>query len=53
MGGLWRDVLVGGWPCERSSRHALDEVLSDGGARAYLLPEERWAAVEAASPMGT
>ena len=54
MGGLWRDVLVGGWPCERASRRALDEVLSDGGgARAYLLPEERREAVEAASPMGT
>ena len=50
MGGLWRDVLVGGWPCERSSRHALDEVLSDGGARAYLLPEERREAVELPFP---
>ena len=30
-----------------------DEVLGDGSARAYLLPEERRVVVEAASPMGT
>ena len=33
VGGLWRDVPVGYWPCERASRRALDEVLRDGGAR--------------------
>ena len=28
-----------------------DEALGDGGARAYLLPDEMRAVVEAASPM--
>ena len=32
-------------------RHSRDEVLGDVGACAYLLLEEMWAVVEAATPM--
>ena len=41
--------------CARAPTRARsrDEVLGDGSARAYLLPEERRVVVEAASPMGT
>jgi hypothetical protein len=38
-------VRVGARGCSR------DEVLGDGGARAYLLPEEMRAVVEAASSL--
>ena len=50
VAGSGFEVLVG---VGRAHRRSRDKVLGDGGARAYLLPEERRAVVEAASPMGT
>ena len=44
-------ALLGARVCAR--RRSRDEVLGDGSARAYLLPEERRVVVEAAIPMGT
>jgi hypothetical protein len=44
----WQDR----WACASVRvRHSRDEVLGDVGACAYLLLEEMWAVVEAATPM--
>ena len=48
----WGDVMVeAGCACVCARGCSRDEVLGDGRARAYLLPEEMRAVVEAASPM--
>jgi hypothetical protein len=53
VAGSGIEVLVEVGRARVRARRSRDEVLGDGGARAYLLPEERRAVVEAASPTRT